>query len=88
MTIKDILDAYMYEVKEHDFFSDPQKGYINEDGTVTLCLRDYNWYTTKEPMTDSLVFLRAIFEIDFICEYDEDDEFEYIKYSRYWNKVN
>ena len=88
MTIEDIINAYYEELEEHDYFSDPQKIYY-QDGYITVCLRDYNWYKTKERITEPLIALKAIFEIDFICEYDSDSEYESndIKYSKYWVKV-
>ena len=88
MTIKQITDAYADELENWDFFSDGQRCYIDENNHIVVCLRNYNWYITKEPITDNMTCIKALFEIDWIAEYDEDEEGNnhFINYSKYWNK--
>lgn len=88
ITVKDIVEAYITEAKNYDFFSDPQRAYLQDDGKIVVCLRNYNWYITKEPIKDVLECFKALIEIDFICEYDEEDSFERIKFSKYWESCN
>lgn len=88
LSVEDIVEAYAEETSNWDFFSDPQRMYIS-DGYIVACLRDYNWYITKEKIKTPLEAVKAIFEIDWICEYDEDSEddgFKNIKCSKFWKE--
>ena len=83
MTIDQVVDAYAEELKNWNFFSDPQRAYVNEDRHIVVCLRYYNWYITKEAITNELDAIKALFEIDWAAEYAEDGADTYMKY---WNK--
>ena len=83
MTIDQVVDAYAEELQNWNFFSDSQRAYVDEDGRIVVCLRDYNWYITKAPITNELDAIKALFEIDWIAEYSEDG---FINWSKYWNK--
>lgn len=87
MTIKEIIDAYADELENWNFFSDSQRCYLDKNNHIVVCLRNYNWYITKEPITDIMTCIKAIFEIDWIAEYEdgEDDDI-LIDNSKYWNK--
>ena len=86
MTVEDIVELYSNELDNWQFFSDSQKARITEDGHIIVCLRNYNWYVTKEPIKDAITALKAIFEIDWIAEYDDCEEDNCIAYSDYWKK--
>ena len=87
-TLDQIVDLYAEELKNWDFFSDSQRAYVDENCHIVVCLRNYNWYKTKEPVVDFKTALKAIFEIDWIAEYDdEEDIYGFINSSKYWNKV-
>lgn len=86
MTINDIIEAYQEILDEWQIFSDSQHIGITEDGRVRVCLRNYNWYVTNEPIKDPLSLIKAIFEIDWICEYDEEDTRTNVFYSKYWKR--
>lgn len=85
MKIEDVVELYDNELDNWNFFSDSQKAGITEDGHIRVCLRNYNWYETKEPIKDVKTALKAIFEIDWIAEYDDDGD-HFIDYSEYWKK--
>lgn len=89
MTIEQIVDAYAEELKNWNFFCDPQRAYVDEDSHIVVCLRDYNWYITKEPITNELDAIKALFEIDWIAEYDNDEDVNMssISFSKYWKKI-
>lgn len=84
MTIDQIVDAYAEELQNWDFFSDTQRAYVNEDSRIIVCLRDYNWYITKAPITNELDAIKALFEIDWAAEFAEDGADAYMKY---WDKT-
>lgn len=84
MTIKQVVDAYAEELKNWNFFCDPQRAYVDEDNHIVVCLRDYNWYITKAPITNELDAVKALFEIDWCAEYAEDDADTYMEY---WDKA-
>lgn len=87
MSIEKIINAYAEELENWNFFSDSQKCYIVENNHIVVCLRNYNWYITKEPITDIMSCIKALFEIDWIAEYDESEDSEiFINDSKYWNK--
>ena len=86
MTIDQVVDLYAEELENWDFFSDRQRAYVNEDGRIVVCLRNYNWYITKHEIKDIKEALKALFEIDWIAEYEDYEEFSYIEYSKYWEK--
>ena len=86
MYVKDIVKAYNSELDNWQFFSDSQKAYY-ADGYIFVCLRNYNWYKTREKIKDPLVACRALFEIDWIAEYDDEGEHKFINYSEYWSKL-
>ena len=85
MTIKDIVKAYDDELCDWNFFSDSQHVYLNHEGYIIACLRNYNWYITKEKITDCSTCIKALFEIDWIAEYDEEPT--YIFFSKYWKEL-
>ena len=83
ISISDIIEVYQDELANWDYFSDPQRCYLDEDGHIVVCLRDYNWYITKEKITEPLECIKALFEVDWIAEYSEDDM---VNLSTYWKK--
>lgn len=85
MTVEEIVEAYADEISEWNFFSDHQVARM-EDDHILVCLRNYKWYITKEPITDPLIAIKALFEIDWIAEYDDEEGEFYINYSKYWRK--
>ena len=87
MTIKDIVEAYADELCQWDFFSDSQRAYVNDKGCIVVCLRNYQWYITKEPIKLNLTAIKALFEIDWIAEYDGDTLPAFIHYSKYWENM-
>ena len=86
MTIDQVVDAYAEELTNWNLFSDPQRAYVDEDNHIVVCLRYYNWYITKEPITNELDGIKALFEIDWIAEYDDEEPMD-ISFSKYWNKM-
>jgi len=67
-------------------FSDRQHAYVDELDHIVVCLRNYNWYITKNPIISIKDAIRALFEIDWIAEYDDEGTFKYIDYSKYWKE--
>lgn len=87
MNVDQIVDAYADEIKNWDFYSDGQRAYIDDNSHIVVCLRNYNWYITKNPIKTELEAIKALFEIDWIAEYDEEDDGEFwISHSDYWVK--
>lgn len=86
MTIDQVVDLYAEELEDWDFFSDAQRAYVDEDSHIVVCLRNYNWYITKSPIMSIEDAIRALFEIDWIAEYDDCGEGNYIDASKYWIK--
>ena len=86
MTIDQVVDLYAEELENWDFFSDRQRAYVDENSHIVVCLRNYNWYITKHKINDIKEALRALFEIDWIAEYEDCEESTYIDYSKYWIK--
>lgn len=84
MTIDQIVDAYAEELTNWNFFSDSQRAYVTEDRHIVVCLRDYQWYATKEPITNELDCIKALFEIDWAASFAEDGADTYMKY---WDKM-
>lgn len=84
-TIDQVVDIYAEELENWNFFSDRQRAYCDEDSKIVVCLRDYQWYITKEKIKDIKSAIKALFEIDWIAEYD-NDEYDFINNSKYWNK--
>ena len=87
--IRKIVNAYSDELDNWQFFSDSQKAYITGDKKIVVCLRDYNWYITKKPVKKWTDCIKALFEIDWIAEYDQDEDYypnNFITYSDYWEK--
>ena len=68
------------------FFSDRQRAYVDENCHIVVCLRNYNWYITKHEIKDIKEALKALFEIDWIAEYDDCEESNFIDYSKFWIK--
>ena len=83
MTIDQVVDAYAEELQNWNFFSDSQRAYVDEDRRIVVCLRDYQWYITKAPITNELDAIKALFEIDWVAEYADEG---FINWSKYWNK--
>lgn len=89
MTIDQIVDAYDDEISEWNFFSDSQHAYVDENSHIVVCLRNYNWYITREPIVDFMDAIRALFEIDWIAEYDDEDiekDDVLLNTSKYWQR--
>ena len=86
MTIDQIVDAYEEELDNWNFFSDSQRAYVDENSRIVVCLRNYNWYITKEPVISINEAIRALFEIDWIAEYDDCGEGNFIDSSKFWKK--
>ena len=85
MTVNDVIKAYADELENWEFFSDHQVCRMEND-YIIVCLLNYNWYITKEPVKDCLTAVKALYEIDWIAEYDDGEEFKHIDYSKYWEK--
>lgn len=87
MTIDQITDAYEAELQKWNFFSDGQRCYVDKNNHIVVCLRNYSWYITKEPITDVMTAIKAIFEIDWIAEYDDcEKDVTFIDTSVYWKE--
>lgn len=84
MTVDQVVDAYATELDDWNLFSDSQKAYVNEKRHIVVCLRNYNWYITKYPVLSINEAIKALFEIDWIAEYDDEGENHFINYSKYW----
>lgn len=80
MTIDQVVDAYDEELENWNFFSDSQRAYVDENSHIVVCLRDYQWYITKEPITNEMDAIKALFEIDWCAEYAEDGFDSEMKY--------
>ena len=87
LTINQIVDMYQEELDRWDFFSDPQRAYVDETKHIVVCLRNYNWYITKYPIRNAEEAIKAIFEIDWIAEYDDSELSDFISYSNIWVKM-
>ena len=93
ITVKDIISCFQSEISHWDFFSDSQRCYLDKNKHIVVCLRSYQWYITKEPIEDIMSAIQALFEIDWIAEYDglyEDGggaAHRFIDYSRYWREL-
>ena len=87
MKLTDIIEAYANELQNWDFFSDPQTISLKNEHIV-VCLRNYNWYITKEKIKDVMTAIKALFEIDWIASMDDDEEdcIKFIDSSTYWKK--
>lgn len=89
ITVEAIVGAYANEISNWDFYSDPQRAGMDQ-GRIVVCLRDYNWYITKEAITDPLVAVKALFEITWLSEFDGDREdgiMPWIAFSDYWEAL-
>lgn len=87
MTVEQIVDAYAKELEEWDFFSDGQRAYLDKNGCIVVCLRNYNWYKTKYQIKSPIDCIKALFEIDWIAEYEDcEEENIWIESSKYWDK--
>ncbi len=86
MTVKEIVEAYADELGRWDFFSDGQRAYINSSKHIIVCLRNYNWYATKYPIRTTMDAIKALFEIDWIAEYEDEGNSDFISSSKYWIK--
>ena len=86
MTINQITDAYGEELENWNFFSDSQRCYVDENNHIVVCLRNYNWYITKEPINKEIDAIKALFEIDWIAEYEDLENNLYVGTSKYWKK--
>lgn len=87
MTIDQLVDLYEEELENWQFFSDKQRAYVNDDEHIVVCLRNNNWYITKHKIKNIKEALKAIFEIDWIAEYDDDEESKVIAWSKFWTKM-
>lgn len=94
MTIYQVVNEYAEELSNWDFFSDRQTAYVDENRHIVVCLRNYNWYITKNPIMTNEDAIKALFEIDWIAEYDdcaECDDYEkyhFIDNSKFWKNFN
>lgn len=94
MKVEDVVKAYADELENWDFFSDSQRAYV-EDGYIVVCLRNYNWFKTRNKITNSMEAMKALFEIDWIAEYVEDENYEeecwkrklYTESSKFWKLI-
>ena len=89
ITVEDIVEAYNREISNWDFYSDPQWASIDQ-GRIVVCLRGYNWYKTKEVITDPFAAVKALFEITWLSEFDGDKEdgiMPWIAFSDYWEAM-
>ncbi len=89
ITVEDIVGAYGNEISNWDFYSDPQRAGMDQ-GRIVVCLRDYNWYITKEAITDPLTAVKALFEITWLSEFDAEKEegiMPWIAFSDYWEAL-
>lgn len=86
INIEDVVQAFDDELNNWDFFSDPQRIHIREDGRIWACLRNYNWYVTKEPIKNPMDAIRALFEIMWISEYEAEERGHWIDGSKFWEK--
>lgn len=86
MTIDQVVDEYAEELANWNLFSDSQRAYVDENSHIVVCLRNYNWYITKYPVMSTKDAIRALFEIDWIAEYDDCEEDHFIDYSKFWRK--
>ena len=86
MTIDQVVDLYQEELENWQFFSDSQHAYVDENNHIVVCLRNYKWYITKQPINDIKDALKAIFEIDWIAEYDDEGTCKFIDSSIYWKE--
>lgn len=84
MKLPDIIEAYSNELQNWDFFSDSQRIYM-ENEHIVVCLRNYQWYITKEKVEDCMTAIKALFEIDWIASM-EDGEETFIDTSTYWKE--
>lgn len=84
--IRKIVKAYRDELDNWQFFSDSQKAYVAGDKRIIVCLRNYDWYITKKPIKKWTDCIKALFEIDWIAEYDDEGDSNFINYSNYWEK--
>ncbi len=87
MTVKQIVEAYADELENWDFFSDGQRAYIDSSKHIIVCLRNYNWYATKYPIRTQLDAIKALFEIDWIAEYEDGEKIDFVSSSKYWIKL-
>ena len=87
MIVNDIVKAYADELENWNYFSDGQRAYLDKDNHIIVCLRNYNWYITKESVCDPMTAIKALFEIDWIASFDDcEPDFHEINFSRYWKK--
>ena len=86
MTIDEVLNEYVEELNNWNFYSDTQRAYVDENNHIVVCLRNYNWYITKDPVMTIKDAIRLLFEIDWIAEYDDCEEDHFINYSKFWRK--
>lgn len=84
--IRKIVKAYRDELDNWQFFSDSQKAYITGDKRIIVCLRNYDWFITKKPIKKQMDCIKALFEIDWIAEYDDEGDSNFINYSEYWEE--
>lgn len=87
MTIGQVVDEYAEELDNWNFFSDSQRAYVDENNHIVVCLRNYNWYITKNPIIFIKDAIRALFEIDWIAEYDDCGEGNFIGGSKFWKEL-
>lgn len=87
MTITQVVDAYAEELENWDFFSDSQRAYVDKNNHIVVCLRNYSWYITKNPIIFIDEAIKALFEIDWIAEFEDEGTFKYIGSSKYWKEI-
>jgi len=87
MMVEELIDAYQEEITRWDFYSDSQRAFLDSDNKIVVCLRNYDWYITKEPITDLMTAAKALIEITWISEFDDDDSYyPFINSSKYWRR--
>lgn len=88
--VEDVILCFQEEISKWDFFSDSQRACLDENNRIVVCLRNYNWYITKNEITDTITAIKALFEIMWIAEFDDiedDSNISWIKYSKYWEQM-
>ena len=85
MSVEEIIKAYSDELDNWDFFSDHPVCRM-EKGHIQVCLRNYNWYITKEIILNPMDAIKALFEISWIAEYEDGEDIDWVSGSKYWVK--
>lgn len=84
MTVDNIIEIYYNNLKDFDYYSDPQKVFYI-DGIIYVNLRGDYGYRTKEKIETPEQAIAALFEIERLSE---DDEYwnDPQLYSKFWER--